>query len=428
MDIHSLTKAPLLVLGSYDADKVFDKKAYLQKCQSDMKVASKFKDYQFKDEQYGKWRPFTAVQGQYVNTLQTFLHQAGFMPNHQPDGIFGYETLSSLRLFQEYMRTMKGKSNIMPDGLAGQGTFKEMIAWQDNNEGVCEWSTGTVTPAYTKWLKLLTDRKAHFLNRPNAVFSCRENYTGRTDTRKIADWDVSADTAHLIGIRRNQKNGYKTFSNDYDVFVFLINGMAFYFFGATVPNRRLSNNKAPFILEGQHHYHLSWHHWTDELQIYQAWKPATVGVLAIRETPQQEAVDVIHDATKMQSLLDNTPNTTINIHWSGRGSSNYSAGCQVIGGASYVNNKGEIIDDGILAASGKHELHKVISSTYTGQKTKAAFNVLKDLFLTYRPGGVNSLAYSVLREEMISTLENWPQAAAEISNFETKMRADIRYS
>lgn len=425
MNINSLSSAPTLVLGCYDAAKTIDKKAYLAKYQSQMAVSSSLKDNQFKDEQYDRWRPFAPVQGQYVETLQTFLNQSGFMPNHQPDGIFGYETLAGVRLFQEYMRTFKGKTNMMPDGLAGKGTFAGMIEWQTQSYGVCDWAKGTVTPEYTKWLKLLADRKAHFLNNPNAIFSLRENYGKSTDTRKIADWDVSADTVHLIGVRRKQGNGYTAALDDHDFFVLLINGMAFSFFGSTAPNPKLSNTHIPFLVEGQHHYHYSWHHLSDAKQVYKAWKPASAGVLVVRETTDQESKDVITDTAKMQSLLDPTPNLSINIHWSGRGSYNFSAGCQVIGGSGYVNNKRQVIDDGLLAAKNKNELHKVTTTKFTGQKTKGAYNMLIDLFLNYTPDGMNSLAYSLVREETITEFEEWP--VTEIAGLEKKMRGDIRY-
>ncbi|MEM9916573.1 MAG: peptidoglycan-binding domain-containing protein [Bacteroidota bacterium] len=424
MNIDRLSSSPTLVLGHYDSGKTFDKKAYLSKYHSQMAVASSYKDEQFKDEQYDKWRPFISVEGNYVETLQRFLHQSGFMPNHQPDGIFGYETLAGVRLFQEYMRTFKGKANMMPDGLAGKNTFGAMLEWQQQNLGICEWAAGTPTPEYTKWLKLLSDRKAHFLHNPSAIFSCRENYTHNTDTRKIAEWEVSSDAVHLIGIRRNQGNGYAANLRDDDFFVFLINGMAFKFFGSTAPNPKLANSHMPFLLEGQHHYHYSWHHLSDAHQVYKAWKPFSSGVLVIRETAAQESKDIINNATQMQSLLDHQPNLSINIHWSGKGSYNFSAGCQVIGGSSYVNNQGQLIDDGYLAAKNKGELHKVTDKHYSGQKTKGAYNMLIDLFLNYTPDGMNSLAYSLVREETIGQLESWPEGA--IASLESQMKSKIR--
>ncbi len=424
MNIQSLTQIPqTLILGCYDAGKVFNKKTYLHKHHRDMAQALQNK-CQFKDEQSGKWRPFVPVQGRYIETLQTFLNQAGFMPNHQPDGIFGYETLAGVRLFQEYLRTFKGKSNMLPDGMAGKDTMSEVVEWHQKGNGVCDWAKGTPTSEYQKWMKFLTDWKTHFSANPNAILKLRENYTGNTDTQKIADWDVSSNVPHLIGIRRNQKNGYTSATDDHDFFVFLINGMAFYFFGSTVPNPRYANKAMAFLLEGQHKYRYGWHLVSKAKSVYKAWKPASKGVLVLRETAAQQSKNVINDATKMKALFDPHPNPSINIHWSGRGSYSFSGGCQVIGGASYVNNQQQVIDDGKFAAKNSGALHKH-QGKFTGQKTKAAYDMLIDLFLNYTPNGVNTLTYSLVREETIQQLESWP--GGEIASLETQMKKNIQF-
>lgn len=68
-----------------------------------------------------------------------------------------------------------------------------------------------------------------------------------------------------------------------------------------------------------------------------------------------------------------TPNTTINIHWSGDGDFNFSAGCQVIAGKSYLNHAGKLID-----------CRPYASDSYAGLasgKPRGAYNVLADLLL-----------------------------------------------
>ena len=89
--------------------------------------------------------------------------------------------------------------------------------------------------------------------------------------------------------------------------------------------------------------------------------------------------------------LDPTPNPTINIHWSGIGKTNFSAGCQVIAGGSYINHKESIINCHHFAAPSYNQLG--------GRKTRGAYNLLADLILTYAPDGVRTLAYTLTRDD-----------------------------
>ena len=412
MDVNHFSQAPTLFLGYYDANKTIDKKAYLMKYHKVMSPALQNK-LEFKGEHTGQWRPFVPVNGQHVQALQTFLKNAGFMPNHEPDGIYGYETISGVRLFQEYMRTIKGKQ-IIPDSIAGAGTYRAIQEWQKQNY-ICEWNQGMASDEHSKWIDILKKRKTHFLNNPNVVFNCREHFSGSTDTRKIADWDVAANSVHLIGIRRNQKKSYYVNSTDTDLFVLLINGMVFKFFGSTVPNPGLVESSTfPFLLEGQHLYRLGWHKRSSASFVYEAWRPATRGILVFRRAKSAPPKDIIHDEQSMKRGLQ--LNDTINIHWSGRGSYNFSAGCQVIGGSSYVNNKGEIIDDGKYATVNKRDLDK--------HHTKAAYNMLLDLFTCYAPNETRTLAYSLIREETLYELGDWPNPQ-HIADLVKKMNGNI---
>jgi len=84
------------------------------------------------------------------------------------------------------------------------------------------------------------------------------------------------------------------------------------------------------------------------------------------------------------------PNATINIHWSGIGSSNFSAGCQVIAGDSYINHANEVVSCRGFAARSYDEL--------AAGKTRGAYNVISDLVLAYAPAGVNLVRYTLGRD------------------------------
>ncbi|MEL6945842.1 MAG: peptidoglycan-binding protein, partial [Bacteroidota bacterium] len=80
----------------------------------------------FRDDDRNRWSSLKEVRGKHitgkeVKRLQTFLFDAGFMPRSNKDGIFGYVTQASVRLFQEYVRTME-KIACKPDGIVGSKT------------------------------------------------------------------------------------------------------------------------------------------------------------------------------------------------------------------------------------------------------------------------------------------------------------------
>ncbi|MBI5917582.1 MAG: hypothetical protein HY842_19610, partial [Bacteroidetes bacterium] len=89
--------------------------------------------------------------------------------------------------------------------------------------------------------------------------------------------------------------------------------------------------------------------------------------------------------------LDSKPNGSINIHWSGKGETNYSAGCQVIAGQSYFNHEDKLIDCSAFASPGYSDLAK--------GKTRGAYNMLTDLILCYAPEGVQTITYTLSRDE-----------------------------
>ena len=96
--------------------------------------------------------------------------------------------------------------------------------------------------------------------------------------------------------------------------------------------------------------------------------------------------------------LDSQPNQSINIHWSGKGETNYSAGCQVIAGMSYINNEDKVIDCSAFASPGYNDLGN--------GKTRGAYNVFTDLLLSYAPQDVQTIVYTLARDESFLLAED----------------------
>ncbi len=350
----------------------------------------------FRDEGDGQWQPFQEVTGQPVKELQQFLKDAGFMPRASLDGIYGYVTAAAVRLFQEYIRTVEGDDSIgTPDGVAGSNTFRFIEKWKTEKQGtpdfVCQWgrsSSQAGSEEFNKWIALLQKAKDFYLKSPNHILELVNNYPRQSDTLKISDWDTSPETIHLIGIRRNQDASAQRREND-DLFVLLIKGMVFKFWGSTDPSQSMAGRRKdePFLLEGQHVYRFAWHKISDARQVYRALKPANRGVLVFRDRDNTNSLT----QADIDKGIDAAPNNSINIHWSGKGQTNYSAGCQVIAGQSYINNEGKVIDCSGFASPGYSDLTK--------GKTRAAYNVLTDLILCYAPEGVHTIVYTLSRDE-----------------------------
>ena len=96
--------------------------------------------------------------------------------------------------------------------------------------------------------------------------------------------------------------------------------------------------------------------------------------------------------------LDN-PNITINVHWTGNGHNNWSAGCQVISGKSYINHQGKVIDCSEFSARGNSDLSAV--SKPGVKKTRGAYNFLADFVLAYA-GRRNEMLYTLGRDGTVS--------------------------
>jgi hypothetical protein len=146
-----------------------------------------------------------------------------------------------------------------------------------------------------------------------------------------------------------------------------------------------SRKDIPFLVHGQHQYRFGWHKLSElDKKVYRALKPKSRGVLVCRDHNLDQSLtldDLRHGLS---------PNNTINIHWSGTGTSNWSAGCQVICGSSYINNLNQLVDCRPFSATFYTEL---------GKKTRGAYSVATDLVTIFARIGEQAALYTLLYEK-----------------------------
>lgn len=372
-----------LYLGHCDKGKIpNDKKSFLQLYHNVDGFLQSVES--FKEDDRGKWRRFKEVAGQDVSHLQQFLKNAGFMPNAAISGIFGYATQAAVRLFQEYLRTVEGHTDIIPDGYAGSKTQAHIDKWISVNR-TCHWDDGIESPDYQKWINVLQQGKDYYTTHKPALFRQIDAYPTASDTIKIQNWTFDKQEVHLIGIRLHENIPVAIRDND-DLYVLLIRGKVFYFYGSTDPNpEKVKRTDEPYLVEGQHKYRFAWHRISSEEKIYRAGRPYRHGVLVVRDQNDDDR----YDESDIEAGIDPTPNTTINIHWTGL--SNWSAGCQVISGKAYLDDKGNVISCKSFAADGTSDLLN------HNKKTKGAYNLLTDLALCYVRPHTDYLYYTLGR-------------------------------
>lgn len=390
-----------LFLGSCDIGKIpSDRKKFLSPYHKDGLTTGKVS---FRDDDRTTWRSFRQENADEVSQLQDFLFKAGFMPRGVVDGIFDYVTQAAARLFQEYIRTIdpEGDKTLTPDGMVGSGTMKHIERWKSQGK-VSDWgksSTDNPSQEFSNWIKLLKEAKAYYMSNPGPIMKAVNGLDKTYSTLKVKDWNFDPNEIHLIGIRRKQDKSMQTRLND-DLFVLLVNGMVFKFWGSTDPSSKMAGRKdEPFLVEGQHKYRFGWHKISQESKIYRALKPYDHnGVLVLRDWDNDDSLtpnDLIAEGSKGIQ-----PNGSINIHWSGIGGLNYSAGCQVIAGKNYINSQNNLVDCSKFASSSYGGL------TSSAKKTKAAYNVLADLIVCYSKPGVNHIYYTLGREESLNLDSN----------------------
>lgn len=392
-----------LYLGSCDKGSVpKDRKKFLNPYHKDGLTTTAVS---FRDDDRTTWRSFREGATNEVAELQNFLYKAGFMPRGVIDGIFDYVTQAASRLFQEYVRTIDpdGDKTMVPDGIVGSGTMKHIHRWK-NQEKVADWGKPALKPSkeYSEWIKLLNQSKTYYKANPGPIMKAVNALDKTYSTIKAKDWNFSTDEIHLIGIRRNQSKTESNRRANDDLFILLINGMVFKFWGSTDPSKNMvgTRRKAPFLVEGQHKYRFGWHKISNERKIYRALKPyVATGVIILRDLDSNNALTPKDLAVRGSNSLE--VNNSINIHWSGIGTSNWSAGCQVIVGKNYTNNHNELVDCSKFSSTAYSELNT------TSKKTKGAYNVLADLVVCYSKPGVDHLLYTLGREESLELDTNF---------------------
>lgn len=393
-EIKTQQKLKALRLGSVDnGAKPTDVTGFFRRYHADLFHFSMSRSH-FRDEANNDWNSFSSTgKDNYVRRWQDFLQRVGFLPFHQEEGLFGYVTLAATRLFQEYIRTVEGIAEIgVPDGIVGSKTRQHANRW-DNKKLRCHWfpaEQAQPSKEYTMWLQLLRDSKRHYLQQPHSVIQMAQQATNMGDSRKIQEWEWKPEDVHLLGIRRNQEKRSPGRGND-DLFVLLIRGQVFKFYGSTDPRPALTGRSdEPYLIEGQHKYRMAWHKIGQIHKVYKALKPYSgKGVLVFRDANNDDAFSEADIKKGLQP-----PNNSINIHWTGSGAKNWSAGCQVIAGNSYLNADNKLVDCTAFSASGYNAL------AMSG-KTRGAYNVLCDLVLAFSGLNQDVVWYTLGRDDVL---------------------------
>ena len=128
-------------------------------------------------------------------------------------------------------------------------------------------------------------------------------------------------------------------------------------------------------------------------------------MLIIRDAPGS-----VRDALDAADLEKGTAeeNSVINIHWSGKHTGNWSAGCQVIAGGGYIDHHDDLVDCWSYAAATYSKLPA---------QTRGAYNVLLDLITVFsrdtRVNGGDLLHYTLIDEKDLALEPAIGQLAAE---------------
>jgi hypothetical protein len=345
-----------------------------------------------RDSELVSFREVDAGEVMSVSQVQQFLHDAGFLPFGQIDGICGYRTTAAIRLFQEYVRTVDGDAGIgSPDGTLGPRGFSIIKSWQQGGRKA-DWSGGATGPSHARGIALLNAIKQRCLATPSKLLQMVNAYTGPTDTLKVAQWDFNPDQIHLVGVRKNTKDTESLFN---DVFFLLIRGMVFTFIGSTDPGESDDPAGAPFLTSGQHLYRFAWHKLSDTSRVYHALKPQGKGVLVVRSRDDR----VLTDSDLASGLR---PNDSINVHWGGEGFAEikkWSEGCQVITGKAYINHRNTLVDMAKYAAPFYTSLGTTLNGCY---QSKGAYTVLADLVTSLSQDQDHVVRYLLLTEDELA--------------------------
>ena len=341
----------------------------------------------FRGEEDGDWVKPEPIGDETVSTLggtiaelQGKLRQIGLFPHGDFDGVYGYRTMSSVRLFQEYVRQIEKGAALDVDGIYGPATKKELDRWLRDSKQAA-W--GQPSNEHKQAIKGLRDLQQIFSKSKLKGIQLLNENAARSDSRAVADWSFDEDEIHLIGLRRNENVTHQDWKKREvrdvdDIFVLLVGGMRWVFRGSTNPSPHMTGSRLkdqPFILRGQHEYRNGWHQWNNNKGLnpatYRAYRPASgKGVLIVRTVNK---VLLPEDKWTTNNI---EPNGSINIHWSGSGGFNFSAGCQVIAGNHYVDFKNQYHDLSDRAAPN----HVKLDSKHT----RGAYNVMIDLITVFQ--------------------------------------------
>lgn len=214
-------------------------------------------------------------------------------------------------------------------------------------------------------------------------------------SRPVAKWTYDSADIHLVGMRRHSPSEWRSKgqrAND-DVFVLCVGGMRLAFRGSTDPSPNMSSRSSlPYLIRGQHAYRFGWHKIatvnSTPCRPYRAFKPDPK-VLVVRDRVG-DMTDSLADIEEKGNL---ELNGTINIHWSGAGTSNWSAGCQVIAGKRYMTLDGSRVKCDAFASPGYSGL--------ASGKTRGAYDVLLDFVTVFSDDmttGGSKLLYTLVYE------------------------------
>jgi len=318
-----------------------------------------------------------------VVELQEFLVGTGFFPQGRVDGIYGYRTHSATRLFQEYVRHYEYHEDCLPDGIVGPLTRSHIVRWRENQLSakwrttLNDWKEGVLPEesSYLRWLEFLAVVKTHYVENPSSQIGLVNSFTGNTDTLKPVHWNYEQNIIHLIGIRRKDQDPERKFD---DIFVLLLRGLVFKFQGSTDPGHSVHKDGAPFLVTGQHLYRFGIHKKSYHALRPLHFKDSDHGVLVVRSKGDYKLT-----AADIQRGV--TANTTINIHWGGKGVdravSTWSEGCPVLTGSGYEDFRGNLINCSSYVALNNSEIEET-----SGSKTRGAYNVLGDLITALGSG------------------------------------------
>lgn len=403
----------VLQLGNYDTGK------------KPANLASFFKPYhvdgilattnKFRSDDNNRFEEWEQADENDVQKLQEFLYDAGFMTKKYNEGVYDYVTEAAVRLFQEYMATIENKS-CSRDGKVGPNTWQLINQWPKGKK--CNWHSSITSnnpshKEYTAWMDLLDEAKTYYsdTNHQGPIMRAVNQASDTGSTIKTQDWKFERDKIHLVGIRRNESKSISVRKND-DLFILLINGMVFKFWGSTDPKVKKGVTTEPFLVEGQHLYRFGWHnlgavgadkkHKRGAYVTYRALRPANnrQNVLVVRDKDND---DKLSKGDLGASGLELSLANYINVHWTGtsRSQTTWSAGCQVIKGQSYMNDRGEIVDYSDYTAATYEDLFK------DKKKHKGAYRFLTDLVVCYSEKGVNTMYYTLGNEnEELAKLGN----------------------